>query len=78
MPALAEELETYQENKEELLGQHEGKFALVHDGEVVKVFDSKEDAISSGYERFGNTPFLVKRIVKVEPSENFTSNLVDV
>lgn len=74
MPILEEEIETYEDRKEELLGRHEGKFVLVHGGNIVDVFDSKMDAIKDGYERFGNQPFLVKQIVKVETAENFTSN----
>jgi len=72
--ALELERETYEAHRDELLAQALGKFALVHGSEVVEVFDTKTDAITSGYGRFGNTPFLVKEIVAVETPQNFVSN----
>ena len=33
------------------------------------------DAINQGYEKFGLVPFLVKQVVPVETSLDFTSNL---
>ena len=75
---LDRELQTYDAHREELLGQATGKFALVHGDEVVGVFDAKPDAIATGYQRFGNTPFLVKQIVAVETPQNFVSNQLAV
>jgi hypothetical protein len=39
----------------------EGKFALVHDGQVVGTFDTYADALSEGYRFFKLEPFLVKQ-----------------
>jgi len=36
------------------------------------------DAISAGYSNFGNVPFLVKQILKVEMPVSFVSNLLAV
>jgi hypothetical protein len=36
------------------------------------------DAIAAGYQQFGNVPFLVKQIVKIETPQNFVSNLLAV
>lgn len=75
MPGVHDrELETYERRKDELLETSTGKFALIHDGDVAGVFESKQDAINEGYARFGNVPFLVKHIVAVETPENFVSN----
>ena len=73
---LQEELETYAAHKDELLSKAKGKFALIKGKEVVDVFDTSQDAIRQGYERFGNVPFLVKEIVEIEVPQNFTSNLL--
>jgi hypothetical protein len=75
---LERELKAFELHKSELIGSATGKFALVKDDQVVDVFDTKMDAIRVGYERFGNTPFLVKEIVEVEVPQNFTSNLLAI
>jgi hypothetical protein len=75
---LQTELKTYERHRDELLGKSEGKYVLVHSTEIAGVFDSKQDAIEQGYERFGNVPFLVKQILKVETPHNFVSNLLAV
>lgn len=77
-PILDAELKTYEENRDQLLGTAEGKFVLIQNNQVVGIYDSKMDAIAMGYQQFGNVPFLVKQIVKVEAPQNFTSNLLGV
>ena len=42
--------------------------------EVAEVYESQMDAINEGYRRFGNVPFLVKHILKVEVPLNFSSH----
>ena len=73
---LKEELDTYEKNKETWVGSAEGKYALIHGDKFVGVYDSKADAINEGYRQFGNVPFLVKQILKVEKRHNFVSNLL--
>ncbi len=72
------ELKTYEQNRDQLLGTAEGKFVLIQNSQIVGIYDSKMDAIAIGYQQFGNVPFLVKQIVKVETPQNFTSNLLGV
>jgi len=69
--ALSRELETYQEQRERLLGSAEGKFVLIHDQEIAGVYEDQMDAITQGYQRFGNVPFLVKQIVRIEVPVNY-------
>lgn len=71
---LDTELKTYEHNRDHLLGTAEGKFVLIHDSHVIGLFDSKLDAIALGYQQFGNVPFLVKHVLKVEPPHLFLSN----
>lgn len=79
MPALLEaELGTFEQNRDRLLAMGEGKYVLIHGNEIAGVYESKMDAISQGYQKFGNTPFLVKQILKVEIPQNFVSNLIGV
>ena len=75
---LDSELKVYDQNRDQLLGSAEGKFVLIHGDRVVGIYDSKMDAIAAGYQQFGNVPFLVKQILKVETPQNFISNLLGV
>lgn len=64
--ALEKELATYQAKLPELK-QHEGKFVLIQDEQVIDIFVSYDDALREGYRRFGLAPFLVKQIHAIEP-----------
>ena len=75
---LDRELETYERHKEELLAASEGKFVLIRNDEVVGTYSSGNDAIAEGYRRFGNVPFLLKQIVRIEVPQNYVSNLLGV
>ena len=75
---LDKELDTYRSHKAELVGSSENKFVLIHGDEIVGTFDTPGDAIQEGYGKFGNVPFLVKRIEQVESPMNFTNNLLGV
>lgn len=75
---LGAEIKTYEQQRDSLLGTSEGKFVLIRGNQVVGIYDSKMDAIAAGYQQFGNVPFLVKQIVKVETPQNFVSNLLAV
>ena len=75
---LEEELKTYDTHRDELIGKAEGKFVLIRGGAVLGTYDSKMDAIRQGYQQFGNVPFLVKQVLRVETPQNFVSNLLGV
>ncbi len=70
------ELRTYAQHKDSLLAKSPGKFVLIKGDEVVGAYESEMDAIAQGYDRFGNVPFLVKRVVDVESPANFVNNHV--
>jgi hypothetical protein len=65
MKTLEKELETYREKLPTLLAA-EGKFVLIHNGEVAGTFDTYADALGEGYKLFKLEPFLVKQIQAVE------------
>ncbi len=52
----------------ELLKENFGKVALVHEGQVVQVCESMEDALRLGYQEFHREPFFVKEIAPI-PAE---------
>lgn len=72
--ALERELATYRAKLEELKPLA-GKYVLIHGDDVVDTFDSYDDALKDGYEKFGLHPFLVKRIEVIEQS-HFISRFV--
>lgn len=73
--ALEKESETYQRELPALQA-HEGKFMLIQGDGVVDVFDSYEDAVKDGYNRFGvDTPFMVKQILTVERIQYMTRDI---
>jgi hypothetical protein len=76
--ALDIEQKTYEQHRDQLLGTAEGKFVLIYRDQVVGIYASKMDAIAEGYNRFGNVPFLVRQVVKVETPQNFVSSLLAV
>ena len=72
---LASELATYEAHKEELVSQHEGRYALVHGSEIAGVWDTYNDALESGYQKFKLEPFLVKQIQSIEQIQFFTRDI---
>ena len=73
---LKKDLEAYLKNKVELTTASEGKFVLIKGDAVIGVYDTQNDAIKVGTDKFGNTPFLVKKIQEIEETHNYTSNLI--
>jgi hypothetical protein len=71
MSNLEIELQTYRQQLPNLLDKI-GKYAVIKGQEVLGVYDSYEDALKFGYERFGLDPFLVKRIAPAERVAFFT------
>lgn len=73
-PNLETALAAYERNLQTLL-KDEGKFVLIHETEIVGIFDTYQDALKSGYQRFGVSPFLVKKIQAVEQVQYFTRSI---
>lgn len=69
---LQRELNTFKRKKKELITEAKGQFVLIKGSEVVDTFKNYEDALSEGYKKFGNEPFLVKEISTVEEVNYFT------
>jgi hypothetical protein len=73
---LEKELETYYKHKDSLLATDEGRYVLIYGDQLYGTFDTERDAISIGYNRFGNVPILVKRIERVETPITFGGGLL--
>jgi hypothetical protein len=72
--ALERELAVYNEHLMELLPS-EGKYVVIKGEQILGVYDSLDDALGAGYDRFGDVDFLVKQIHAVEPIEYFSRDI---
>ena len=78
MKKLEIELATFEKNRDRFVATSEGKYVLIHRREIVGFYESEWDAIDEGYRRFGNVPFLVKQITRLDLPIVLTSNLIAV
>jgi hypothetical protein len=74
--AFEKEMETYSAELPKLVAnKDEGKFIVIHAGEVLGVFGTYEDALKLGYEKCKLKPFFVKKIEAVEQAQYFSRDL---
>ena len=78
MKKLEIELATFEKNRDRFVATAEGKYVLIHRRQIVGLYESEWDAIDEGYRRFGNVPFLVKQITRLDLPIVLTSNLIAV
>lgn len=69
--ALERELETYHARLESLLDR-EGQFVVIRGDQIAGIWQTYEDALKAGYEKFGLEPFMVKQILTIEPVHYLT------
>ena len=72
---LKTEIQTYEREKQRLLSENEGKYAVIHGTEVAGVWDTYVDALHAAYEKFGLEPFLVKQIEVIDQIQYFTRDI---
>lgn len=75
---LEEESKTYENHKKKLLKENASKYVLIKGNDIIKIFISEAEAIHYGINKFGNQPFLVKKIEEVEQIQKYTSTLIMV
>lgn len=75
--ALEQEMEMFQRELPILLRtkSNRDKFVLIHGDRVDSVWDTVEEALDAGYERFGLDVFLAKKITDHEKPVYFSRNL---
>ena len=67
MQPLAEEICTYFRELPRLLEEGcEGKFALIHGNDLVNLWDTYDDALQAGYDRFGFEKFMAQPVNVVD------------
>lgn len=62
MAELDVEISAYNSMREGLEATHMGKWVLVHDREVIGVYDSFETAAENAVSRFGAGPYLIRQV----------------
>jgi hypothetical protein len=62
--------EAFKNLRDKLLAQHEGKFALIHAGELSGIFDSMDAAYAAAIEKFGAEPIYIGRILNQPRAES--------
>ena len=72
---LERERQTYEARKAELLVSSAGKYVVIHGDQIAGIWDTQDDALRDGYERFKLEPFLVKEITEVERVHHFTRDI---
>ncbi len=68
---LAKELKYFEDHKDELLKHYENQFVLIKDDQLVGAFTTEVEAYQAGIQRFGNQPFLIKKVTKEEEVVHF-------
>jgi hypothetical protein len=59
---INEEIAAYESLRESLEAEHMGKWALIHNREVIAVLDSFEQAAEEAVRKFGRGPYLIRQI----------------
>jgi hypothetical protein len=72
------EFQTFQENKQNLVENHKGKFVLIKDDEIIGIFENELDAVKQGNEQFKDSHFLVNEITDDKFKIRFMPSLVRV
>ena len=76
--ALAEELRFFHEEKAQWLPHYEGKFALIKGRAMINTFTTFDEAYTEGVRLFGTQPFLVKQILKDEPTQELPALMLGI
>ena len=72
-PPFERELSFFERQRMQLLSRAKGKIALIKGEELVGIYDTENEAVRAGYQRFGNEPFLAKLIAEADIPLNFTA-----
>ncbi len=62
MPELSDEIAAYERIRADLEAKHLGQWALVHNCELIRMFDSFEAAAEEAVQKFGRGPYLIRQV----------------
>lgn len=73
--ALERELEVYRAHAADFVEQNEGKYVVVCGEQIEGPYETLDAALDAGYDKFGLTPFLTKKVCRDEPIHYFSRDL---
>ena len=73
---LETELRFFDKQRETLLQEHAGKFALIKGERFYGAFDTQDNAYERGIDLFGADEFLIKQILTQDPIEDLPSHVL--
>ena len=73
--SLNREQAVYDANLSRWLPDHEGEYVLIKGDEVGGFYESRDEALTAGYSRFGIGPLFVKQVSPSEPVHHIPSAL---
>ena len=62
MPVIDDEISAYEAMRQNLEATEIGKWALVHHGELIGIYDSFESAAGEAVRQFGRGPYLIRQV----------------
>jgi hypothetical protein len=65
--SLNREQAVYEANLAQWLSDHEGEYVLIKGDTVEGFYESRDEALTAGYSRFGIGPLFVKQVSPSEP-----------
>jgi hypothetical protein len=74
--SLRREQAVYESNVSRWLADHEGEYVLIKGEAVDGFYESRDEALTAGYSRFGIGPLFVKQILPTEPVYHIPNALV--
>ena len=54
--------EAYEDHRDRLESEHLGRYALMHDGEIIDIYNDSGDAYSIGCDKYGLGNFTIEEI----------------
>ena len=60
MATLSQDIAAYERMRDKLESEHHGRWAVVHDEELIDTYGSFETAADDAVRRFGRGPYLMK------------------
>ncbi len=71
---VARNYEAFVRKLPELLSTHRGKFALMHDADIVDFYDSAGDAYKAGIKQYGEGAFSMQEVTDLRADLGFFSH----
>jgi hypothetical protein len=74
--SLNREQAVYEANLSRWLSDHEGDYVLIKGDKVDGFYESRDEALTAGYSRFGIGPHFVKQVLPSEPVDQVPNALI--